>query len=856
MKVLKVFVVLVLFLSGSFLTAQNEDIINGMFKNRGEVYFKFKPFSEKDVRELANVISIDNVNVDEVYAYANKKEFAKFIESGLEYTVLPHPGDISNPNMKSNINIKGTLDWDFYPTYEAYVDMMYQFQTDYPDLCQVFSIGQTAQGRELLVARISDNVGQDEGETQFLYTSTMHGDETTGYVLMLRYINYLLSNYGSDPQVDNLVNNMDIYINPLANPDGTYHGGNSTVNGAQRYNGNNVDLNRNYPDPQDGPHPDGNAWQPETVAFMAFAESHHFVLSANFHGGAEVFNYPWDTWGQLTADDEWWQYTGREWADSAQYYSPSGYFTELNNGITNGYVWYEVNGGRQDYMNYFQQCREVTIELSGTKLPPASQLPDFWNYQYRSFIDYMEQSLFGIRGTVTDATTGEPVYAEIYIENHEADSSWFYTQPGTGNYNRPVYEGTYDVTYSAYGYYPQTIENVQVQNREVTWVNVQLVQGDLIPDFSANITAISTGGSVDFTDMSFGNVTSWEWTFEGGTPSTSTDQNPSGIVYNTNGTYDVSLTISDGTNSETITKEDYITVSSEYFMQDGTVTTCEGIFYDSGGPNSNYSDDEDFTMTFLPGNAGAMVKAEFLSFSVEAQSNCEYDWLKIFDGTDTQSPEIGIYCGTNSPGTVVATNDQGALTFQFHSDYSVNEAGWVTNITCEGGDLPPVADFAANPTQVDEGGSVQFSDLSENNPTSWEWTFEGGTPETSSVQNPEVTYNTQGSYDVTLTVTNDFGSDTKTKSNYITVLQITGVGENSVNLLKIFPNPANNVLNVTSDDMIHSVTLLDIVGNRVFEQKNDVQSVVINTSELKAGIYFVVVKTESSVVTRKVQILF
>jgi len=855
MKVLKIYFSVIMILSVSVLMAQNEDVINGLFQKRGEVYFKFKPSSEKDIRTLTNIISIDNVKFDEVYAYANKKEFVKFLESGLNYTVLPHPGDISNPNMKNSINIKGTLDWDFYPTYEAYVDMMYQFQTDYPDICQVFSIGQTVNGRELLIARISDNVGQDEGETQFLYTSTMHGDETTGYVLMLRYINYLLSNYGSDPQVDNLVNNMDIYINPLANPDGTYLGGNSTVNGAQRYNGNNIDLNRNYPDPQAGPHPDGNAWQPETVAFMAFAESHHFVLSANFHGGAEVFNYPWDTWSQLAPDDEWWQYTGREWADSAQAYSSSGYFTDLNNGITNGYAWYTITGGRQDYMNYFQQCREVTIELSAEKLPPAYQLPDFWNYQYRSFLDYMEQALFGIRGTVTDATTGEPVYAEIFIESHDADSSWFYTQPGTGNYNRPVYEGTYDVTYSAFGYYPQTIENVQVQNREITWVNVELEQGNLIPDFSANNTVISTGGSVDFTDMSYGNITSYEWTFEGGTPATSTEQNPSGIVYNTNGTYDVSLTISDGTDSQTITKEDYITVSSEYYMQDGTVTTCEGIFYDTGGANSNYSDDEDFTMTFLPGNTGSKIKAEFLSFSVEAQSNCEYDWLKIFDGTDTQSPLIGIYCGTDSPGTIVATNNQGALTFQFHSDYSVNEAGWVTNITCEGGDLPPVADFSANPMQVDEGSTVQFTDLSENNPTDWEWTFEGGTPETSTEQNPEITYNTPGVYNVSLTVTNDFGNDTKTKNDYITVLQITGVGENSVNLIKIFPNPANNVLNISSEEMINSVTLLNIMGEKVFQQDKNVNSVRVNASELKAGIYFVVVKTDSGVVTRKVQIL-
>ena len=116
--------------------------------------------------------------------------------------------------------------------------MMYQFQTDYPELCQVVSIGQSVEGRELLFARISDNVGQDEGEAQFMYTGTIHGDETTGYILLLRLIDYLLTNYGTDPRITNMVNNLDIWINPAANPDGTYAGGNNTVYGATSENAN------------------------------------------------------------------------------------------------------------------------------------------------------------------------------------------------------------------------------------------------------------------------------------------------------------------------------------------------------------------------------------------------------------------------------------------------------------------------------------------------------------------------------------------------------------------------------------------------------------------------------------------
>ncbi|MCD4725820.1 MAG: PKD domain-containing protein, partial [Bacteroidales bacterium] len=82
---------------------------------------------------------------------------------------------------------------------------------------------------------------------------------------------------------------------------------------------------------------------------------------------------------------------------------------------------------------------------------------------------------------------------------------------------------------------------------------------------------------------------------------------------------------------------------------------------------------------------------------------------------------------------------------------------------------PPVADFEGTPTTVTVGNSVDFTDLSLNNPSSWDWTFAGGTPETSTEQNPTVTYNTEGTYAVSLIATNDEGSDTKTVADYITV---------------------------------------------------------------------------------------
>jgi hypothetical protein len=453
------------------------DILNQLYEKEGEQYFSFQPAGRAVIEELSRLISIDKVGDDgKVYAYANRKGFANFLEYNISYEILPHPGDYSGElNIKNAVDIRDIREWDFYPTYDAYVDMMYQFAEEYPSLCQVTSIGTSIQGREILFAKISDNIGIKENEPQFLYTSSIHGDETTGYVLMLRLIDYLLSNYGTIPKVTGLVDNIEIWINPLANPDGTYAGGNNSVDGARRYNANWIDLNRNYPDPEDGPHPDGEEWQPETVLFMEFAEENHFVSGTNIHGGEEVCNYPFDTWSRLAADDDWWQYVCHEYADTTHLYAPPNYMSDFDNGITNGYAWYSISGGRQDYMNYFHQMREFTLEISDTKLLETELLPVWWEYNYRSLLNYMEQSTFGLRGTVKDSVTGWPLKAEVYVTLHELDSSWVYSALPNGNYHRLLHEGIYNVKYSAPGYNTKVINNVTVTNRQATILDVNLV---------------------------------------------------------------------------------------------------------------------------------------------------------------------------------------------------------------------------------------------------------------------------------------------------------------------------------------------------------------------------------------------
>ncbi len=467
--------------------------------DHGEFYFKFKSPSRPQLDKISRLISIDQVSANEVHAYANSAELARFRELGIAYELLPHPGTLINPRMSSAKGVKAA--WDAYPTYDAYVSMMYQFQTDFPTLCQIVNVGSSTDGRAILFARISGNVGIEEDEPEVMYTSSMHGDETTGYILSLRLIDSLLHGYGSNAYVTRLVDSMEIWINPLANPDGTYFSGNNDIYGARRYNTNGVDLNRNYPDPAAGDHPDGHAWQQETQVMTAFAEAHSISISANFHGGAEVINYPWDTWARSHPDENWYRSACLAWALSAQNASPYNYMEsyQFPDGTTNGYDWYRVTGGRQDYMIYWRGGREITAELSNVKLLSETELPDHWNYNRQALMTYLENALYGIRGVVTDASSLTPVAATIKVLGLDVDNSQVFTDPDVGDYHRMIYRGTYDLVFSALGYQPDTVTGIVVTDGTSTRVDVALQPLAGVPDLalvSHDIDLISRNDNV------------------------------------------------------------------------------------------------------------------------------------------------------------------------------------------------------------------------------------------------------------------------------------------------------------------------------------------------------------------------
>ncbi len=278
---------------------------------------------------------------------------------------------------------------------------------------------------------------------------------------------------------------------------------------------------------------------------------------------------------------------------------------------------------------------------------------------------------------------------------------------------------------------------------------------------------------------------------------------------------DLLFTLSGGETSQYSvqeTKQVIIGLIPEFNMTSGNITTCTGYFYDSGGPSATYANSENLTMTIYPAGTGNLIRLAFSAFNTESG----YDYLRIYNGTSTSSPLMGTWNGTSGPGTVTANNSSGALTINFTSDGSVTRDGWAASISCYNPAIPPVAEFSASTSSPALNSVVTFSDLSENVPTSWAWSFSpadvtyvNGT--TANSQNPEVLFTNLGFYSVTLTVTNAYGSDTEFKANYINVVNCTYCETSYSNLTddfisKVQLNTINNPSGSTSYSDFTSVS--------------------------------------------------
>lgn len=870
-KIIFLFVISVTSLISLNAQETNRQKAEKYLEEKGEVCFTFKASSKEQFYELSKVITIGHKHVDEIdleiEAYADAKTFQQFLAYNIPYKVNikdnelqfdPHKSGLPQQALSKNSAIAPGWDttWDSYPTYTEYVNKMNYYANTFPSLCSLETIGTTQNGRALLVLKISDNVNTEEAEPEFFYTSSMHGNEIAGFPLMIRLIDYLLNNYGTNTEVTSLVNSIELYINPSANPDGTYGSiGSITINNPTRSNASGQDLNRNYPDHENigrinegagntsrlHVNSTGGVYELETTAFMNFEASKNFVLSANFHGGTELVNYPGDNTFTQHADHDYYEYISAEYATHAQNASDAlGDFnymtvdedqgTYTSPGVTHGATWYTVYGGRQDYMTYFRHAKEVTIELSNVKFINGSLLPDLWEYNRQAFLDYIKQANYGFQGNVSDVS-GNPVAAKITIAGHDFNNSWVNSSKTLGDYYRLIEAGTYNVTYEASGYTSQTI-SVTVTNNTKTIQNVTLVA--ITPEPSASDDNICESQSATLTASGSGTL-NWYDTVNASTPvHTGTTYNTP--VLHTNTTYYVENVIEKPSVGITDSQSNGAQRSgSRYLVFDAS----ESVLLNKVTINPNQAGEMEIQLQDSNGNMldsrvilieNSGVQTIDLDFLIPVATDLRLTAVELSSGLTLYRTGTGVsYPYTNSSGISIKDSSAGNSFYYFFYNWDIADiksSRKAVNVTVT---PSPISNFSfeINPSN---NGEVTFTNTSANSDT-YTWDF-GDSIGFSNTINPSYTYTESGTFDVILTSTNTIcGNDTKTVSVTVNITTLS-ITENILEDIKVFPNPFNSNININLPQSLNTIniTLYDLSGRTIF---NTNMTPVNNTIQIK-----------------------
>ncbi len=394
-------------------------------------------------------------------------------------------------------------------------------------------------------------------------------------------------------------------------------------------------------------------------------------------------------------------------------------------------------------------------------------------------------------GTPLTILEGETVAFTDLSTEYPTSWSWTFAggTPSTSTLMNPT------ITYTTAGTYEVTlyVENANGNDAETktAYVTVNPNTNAPTPDFSANVTSILVGGTVDFTDLTTNNPQSWAWEFEGATPSTSTDQNPVNITYNTAGIYQVSLTATNTNGSNTETKVSYITVSipdpcdagasNEWEKINGFA--CGSINNQNSGFSANgYGDFTNMSTDIVAGNTYSAT----VTISNVYSADQVYAWADWNMDADFDDAGENIF---NS-----STNGQSSYTFNFTVPANVATGNIRLRVRLN--------DTGSNPSVTAPCGVSAYGEVE----------------------------------DYTLIVS--------------PVLNV----ENTVNdnLFNVYPNPNNGTFTVATIGNVETISVVTMTGKIVYSENVNSDINTIQLNELEKGIYFVKVQNKDNIQVKKI----
>ena len=451
---------LILFLVMFIITGAYADDIQDRSIVQVEISQFTSTFPTLDVaqRDLLDIVGIHRES-GTMDILVNNSNLNILSESGVNYRTVKNAEEMREDRIDPE-----------YFDYDEVTATLASYETTYPSIMTRMDLGTTFEGRHIWGVKISDNPGTEEDEPCILVIGLHRAREIMSTEISMDMINYLLTNYGSDPDVTNWVSSWQIYIIPMLNPDGSaycwsedqYWIKNRRDFGNEVYG---VDLSHNYPidwnscfgsssDPNSNSYHGPTALsEPETSAVAGLAAAHRFVAVLSYRSFDEYLLTPYGCQGKFMPDRNLYN----------QFYSSVA--SEIRRedggyGYTFGPWWqllYGSDGTETDYFYSLFGSASMAIEVNTSTYYPTITLRNTTIVRNRpgwmKVLDlYTDSSI--IYGRITDSCTGDPLEAEVMLEEYplSENESPRTSDPVTGQYTCFVQPGEFRLHVSAEGY--------------------------------------------------------------------------------------------------------------------------------------------------------------------------------------------------------------------------------------------------------------------------------------------------------------------------------------------------------------------------------------------------------------------
>jgi len=374
-----------------------------------------------------------------------------------------------------------------YPDLAQILAQLHAVQSDFPEICRVVNLTETYgtpstfEGRPLLALKISDRVAEDEDEPAFLLVAAHHAREIVTPVIALHVIEHLTQRYGVDPTITALVDEYEIWVAPVWNPDGYEHvfrTDNFWRKNRRMFEGSagiGVDLNRNYPFGWDavcggsttaasetyrGP---SAASEAETQTMIAFGRDRRFAKVADLHSAAREVRYAnrclFHPFLAFLAAEAACLAVPAQYATALSCCTGGDIHFHMAEYGSHAFLWETHSSFQPSYVSARTEALRVFPSLLALLQRPIS-----------------------VSGQVTDALTGKPVAATltpvgVAFPNGETNGS----EARRGRYHAFLPDGTHTLAFAADGYFTQfCVVNVTPGSRHV--IDIPMIPHDIPPE--------------------------------------------------------------------------------------------------------------------------------------------------------------------------------------------------------------------------------------------------------------------------------------------------------------------------------------------------------------------------------------